>query len=239
MTISENIKNRRDYLLEWLKPELEILPVAVYSDDNIVMVSYQESLICGVEILDESYRVFNVSDEWKEKTSYHCEQADDNTWFYYLESVDECISQCKMLVFFEAKKGNKSQSNVDKSGTSIEIMGKELEVVRKEFIGLNSVQSKRRAREPEYFKLYYANEFIGEIWDDPKGPTLWTNTVSIKDKSEAKILPRRVTTKTPDVLYLKESNSDAGFHYTMLISDFDKIPDAVRHLIHVIKGIDD
>ena len=116
------------------------------------------------------------------------------------------------------------------------LRGKELEFAKKEHSGLSFERSTRRRRDPEYFKIFFIGKWVGEIWADPKGPVLWTNTVSLRDKKEAEILPKGITKRTPDVLYLKESSSDKGFHYTMLISDYDLIPNVVRHIIGVIKG---
>ena len=119
MAVSEDIANRRDYLVEWLKPELKILPVTIDSENDSVFVRLQDLLICGIQVSDETYRIFNVSNEWSNETTYHCEQGDDKYWFYYLESADECISECKRLVIFEAKKGN-ARDNKNYSSLPIE-----------------------------------------------------------------------------------------------------------------------
>ncbi|WP_026523312.1 hypothetical protein [Butyrivibrio sp. MB2005] len=100
------IETKRDNLLEWLRTELKSIPVTVSAEDECINIRFQELLVCGIEVLDESYKIFNATEDWKENTSYHCEQADDGTWYYYMESSDECISECKRLVMFEAKKGN-------------------------------------------------------------------------------------------------------------------------------------
>lgn len=108
--ILEIIKDRRDYLVEWLKPELKSIPVSIYGEAENVFVRFQELLICGIEVQEEVYRVFNASDEWKDNTTYHCEQEGNGTWFYYVESADETIAECKRLVMFEATKNRKKTS---------------------------------------------------------------------------------------------------------------------------------
>lgn len=56
---------------------------------------------------DETYKIYNASSEWAEKTTYRCEESTDGSWYYYLETIDECIGECQRLVMFEAQKGSK------------------------------------------------------------------------------------------------------------------------------------
>lgn len=65
---------------------------------RIVTVEFQDLLISGVSVEDEGYKIFNVSSEWAEKTTYLCEEAKDGTCFYYLETIDECIGEMQRLV---------------------------------------------------------------------------------------------------------------------------------------------
>ena len=114
MAISEEIKDKRDYIIEWLTPELKVLPVSVKGEEDQVLVLFQSNLICGLAVEEEAYRIFNASDDWKEKTTYHCEQAEDGTWFYYVETVEECIEECKRLVILEAKKDSGGSNDEEK-----------------------------------------------------------------------------------------------------------------------------
>ena len=234
MAVSESVINRRNYLVEWLKPELKSIPVSIYGEEDVVNVKFQELLVCGVQVEEETYRIFNATDEWTHMTTYHCEQDDDDTWFYYVESVDECISECKRLVMFEATK-NTTKKPI-RTGSLIENIGEEIEAVRKQYIGFNGELCKRRKREPEYYKIYYANQWIGELWADDRGPMLWTNTVSKEDKDNAGFMKLGIRKWEPDKLYLKESTTDKGFHYTMLLSSVERIQEVVIHLIKVTKG---
>ena len=120
MAISENVANRRDYLVQWLKPELKGIPVTVHVEDDRVLVLFQEMLVCGIQVEEEYYRIYNVSEEWKGKISYLCEKNQDGSWYYYLESVDECIAECKRLVLFEAKKRSKKVEDTGYSSAPIE-----------------------------------------------------------------------------------------------------------------------
>ena len=67
-------------------------------------------MVCGVSVEEEVYKIFNVTTEWSQKTSYHCDPASDGTWFYYLDTSDECIGEVQRLVLFEAQKDNKKPS---------------------------------------------------------------------------------------------------------------------------------
>lgn len=120
MTISENIANRRDYLEKWLKPELKSIPVTVRAEDDRVLILFQEMLVCGIQVNEEFYLIYNASEEWKCETSYQCEQDQDGSWHYNLESADECIAECKRLVLFEAKKSSKKADDTVYSSAPIE-----------------------------------------------------------------------------------------------------------------------
>lgn len=105
----ESIRYRRDDLVDSLKQRLKEIPVVVASEANKAVVKFQDDLICGVSVEEETYRIYNASSDWAEKTTYRCEKADDGTWFYYLETIDECIGECYRLVMFEARKGSRNQ----------------------------------------------------------------------------------------------------------------------------------
>lgn len=120
MAVSENIVNRRDYLQQWLKPEFKNIPVSFGVEDEKILIKFQEMLICGVQVGEEYYRIFNASEEWKEQTTYHCDKEDDGSWFYYVESAEECIAECKRLVMFEAKKNGRKKDDLGYSSAPIE-----------------------------------------------------------------------------------------------------------------------
>lgn len=98
---------RLNDLFDGVKNTLKSIPVTVAADKNIVSVSSQELLVCGISVEEEVYKIFNVTSDWAQKTSYHCDEAKDGTWFYYLETIDECIGEVQRLVMFEAQKGKK------------------------------------------------------------------------------------------------------------------------------------
>lgn len=108
--LPESIILRRDDLKEGVAFELKSIPVVVSAKERNVLVNFQELLICGISVEDEGYWIFNASSEWADKTTYLCEETNDGTWKYYLETIDECIGETKRLVMFEAQKG-KSTSN--------------------------------------------------------------------------------------------------------------------------------
>lgn len=80
------------------------------STEELMMIAnelrFQELLVCGVSVEEKVYKIFNVTTEWSQKTSYHCDPASDGTWFYYLDTSDECIGEVQRLVLFEAQKDN-------------------------------------------------------------------------------------------------------------------------------------
>ncbi len=115
--LPEGILLKREDLKMGLEEALKGVPVSIKAESNKVTVNFQELLICGVSIEDETNRIYNASSEWAEKTTYLCEEDGDGKWFYYLDTIDECIGECKRLVMFEAQKG-KSKPETSVSHTS-------------------------------------------------------------------------------------------------------------------------
>ena len=117
--MNENILLRRADLADGVKNVLKDIPVVVGIENSAVTVRFQEMLICGINVEDEAYKIYNVSSEWVDQTSYHCEKSGDETWHYYLETIDECIGETQRLVMFEAQKGKKRpESNSNGKHTS-------------------------------------------------------------------------------------------------------------------------
>jgi hypothetical protein len=109
LQLPESILLRRSDLADGIKFALEKVPISIKEKGRIVTVEFQELLISGVNIEDEGYKIFNASKEWAEKTSYLCNKAEDESWFYYLETIDECIGETQRLVMFESQKNNKKK----------------------------------------------------------------------------------------------------------------------------------
>lgn len=98
---------KKENLYTGVKNALNMLPVSVKEHDKTITVHFQELLIVGIYIKEEVYKIYNVSPEWKKQTTYLCNDAEDGTWFYYVDSMDECIGEVQRLVMFEAKKTTK------------------------------------------------------------------------------------------------------------------------------------
>ncbi|MDD5792117.1 MAG: hypothetical protein PUD22_06020 [Erysipelotrichaceae bacterium] len=98
-------------LLNGIRTALKAIPVTVNSFENTIEVKFQELLICGAEVGEEVYKIYNASPEWANKTSYQCNKANDGTWYYYLDSIDECIGEVQRLVMFEAQKKPYTEGN--------------------------------------------------------------------------------------------------------------------------------
>jgi len=102
--VPENLKIRLQNLYEGIKAELDAAPVTVRINGTAVEVNYQELLLCGVNVEQETYKLYNASSDWTDITTYHCEEMGDGTWFYYLDTIDECIGESQRLVVFETQK---------------------------------------------------------------------------------------------------------------------------------------
>ena len=99
--VTDTTELRLNDLFIGVKNTLKSIPVTISADKNIVYVSFQELLVCGISVEEEVYKIFNATSDWAQKTTYHCDKANDGTWFYYLETIDECIGEVKRLVLFE------------------------------------------------------------------------------------------------------------------------------------------
>lgn len=103
--VSEEIIKRRNNLYEGLEIELSHIPVSIEKEDNTIKVNFQELLLCGVSVEEEAYKIYNAPIGWKEKTTYLCNKAEDETVFYYIETIDECIGEVRRLVLYVAQNG--------------------------------------------------------------------------------------------------------------------------------------
>jgi hypothetical protein len=101
--INDYIQLIKKNLQENIKDALKGIPVSVTAGKRNIYVDYQGKLICGMEIGDDIYKIYNASDKWSDRTSYSCEQSEDGKWFYFVNTIDECISQIRNLILFEAK----------------------------------------------------------------------------------------------------------------------------------------
>ena len=58
MPVSEIVINRRNYITEWLESELKPLPVTVSSEDDSIFVKFHDTLISGIQVGEEAYKLF-------------------------------------------------------------------------------------------------------------------------------------------------------------------------------------
>ncbi|WP_462361500.1 hypothetical protein [Parvimonas micra] len=94
-----------------LNNALREVSVHVSKDNNVVEVQGQELLICGISVEENVYKIFTVNTDWSHKTSYYCDSEKyGNCFYYYLETIDECIGEVQRFVKFEAQKANKKLS---------------------------------------------------------------------------------------------------------------------------------
>lgn len=90
-------------LIGWLQKALQSSPAVLEAEKNSISVKLWEQPVCIVDVGKEEYCVRNVSSAWAGTTTYHCESAEDGTWFYYLDSMDACIGEIKAQVLFEVR----------------------------------------------------------------------------------------------------------------------------------------
>lgn len=125
-SVSEDIKARREDLADGIKRALKLSSFDVKDEDREVIIEFLELFTIGVYVEDEGYKIFDVSKEWTEKTNYHCEKLSDNTGFYYLETIDECIGEIQRLVKFEIQRmEDQSLNNSQDSKEFSRILDKE------------------------------------------------------------------------------------------------------------------
>ncbi len=99
----DEISKKIDDLINSIKISLNSVHFVVKSEGNIVLINFQNKLICGIKVERLTYKIFNVSSNWKEKTTYLSILEDNGTYSYYLDTIDECIGEVKRLADFEAK----------------------------------------------------------------------------------------------------------------------------------------
>ena len=98
-----NVKLRLNDLCNGIMKTLKKFQVTVSTDNNVATIRLEELLICGICVGEEVYKIFNITTEWSHKTSYHCDPAADGTWYYYLDTIDECIGEVERLVKFKTQ----------------------------------------------------------------------------------------------------------------------------------------
>ena len=125
--------------------------------------------------------------------------------------------------------------------SNIERLGEELAKVKRKYPEFSFVRTTRRARDPEFYKLYINGDWIGELWDNQEGH-LWTNLVSEKEKAKAPYLLRGKTLQNPttqdDVLYIKDTYATGGFKCAMKLSSVTRTYDVMESMIMTYKGKD-
>lgn len=63
----------------------------------------QGTLVCGIGLMRGCYFVYGITPEWAEKTTYECEDSGDGTCWYYVDSLDEVLSEVECFLDFSRK----------------------------------------------------------------------------------------------------------------------------------------
>lgn len=109
--ISENINARKKDLLESIEYVLKNYSCSILENGNAISIQFSNDKVIGIAVEANGYCIYNVSDEWAEKTTYLCEKEEDGTWYYNLGSIDECIGEIKRIAESNAKTTFKSIIN--------------------------------------------------------------------------------------------------------------------------------
>ena len=72
------------------------------NQDRDLVFMHQETTLCSVHFADR-IKVYGVSTGWTKQTTYICFPDSDGTWFYFIETLDECIGELEQLIRFELK----------------------------------------------------------------------------------------------------------------------------------------
>ena len=98
------IKRRIEYIASSIKNELKSVPIDLEKDGKVITLSINGILICRVFVEEDTYKVNLTSAEWANETTYYCEEGEDHSYSYYVETVEEVIGEVVRLIVFEGKK---------------------------------------------------------------------------------------------------------------------------------------
>lgn len=112
VNLSEDIISRRDDLANELERALLPFSVTMEIHGGEVHIKMLERLICGVSVEREVFKLFYTNLDWSKSTTYRCEEELGRTGYYFIDTIDECLEECRRLVSFEASK--ETTSNIEK-----------------------------------------------------------------------------------------------------------------------------
>ena len=101
--ISENIIARKQDLLESVEYVLKNYSCSIMENENAISIQFSKDKVIGIAVEANGYCIYNVSDEWAEKTTYLCEKEEDGIWYYNLGSIDECIGELERIAKLETQ----------------------------------------------------------------------------------------------------------------------------------------
>ena len=102
--ISENILARKKDLLEGIAYALKGYKCSIKESGSDISIQFGKDIVIGVAVEENGYCIYNISDEWAEETTYHCEKEEDGTRYYYLDYIDECVAEIARIADVEIKK---------------------------------------------------------------------------------------------------------------------------------------
>ncbi|MGO4926870.1 DUF7225 domain-containing protein [Streptococcus alactolyticus] len=71
----------------------------VRMENTSAIISTDTDDLCSMLVMDETYKISTSVLEWKDETSYLCNQESENI-VYYVETIDECLGEAKRLFDF-------------------------------------------------------------------------------------------------------------------------------------------
>lgn len=161
--ISENINARKKDLLESIEYVLKNYSCSILENGNAISIQFSNDKVIGIAVEANGYCIYNVSDEWAEKTTYLCEKEEDGTWYYNLGSIDECIGEIKRIAESNAKTTFKSIIN---DGTLLSVFRS----IEDEYIELTFSNTNAKNQEEKRAVYIYPKNASGkgkvvfEIW---------------------------------------------------------------------------
>ena len=101
--INENVLVRKKDLLEGIEYALKGYKCSIIENGSDIKVRFSKDIEIGLAVEENGYRIYNISEDWAEKTTYFCEKDINGIRYYYLDSIDECIGEMERIAEVEIK----------------------------------------------------------------------------------------------------------------------------------------
>lgn len=165
--INDNILVRKNDLLESVEHILKGYDFSINDSGDAISVQFAKDIVIGVAVEENGYCIYNISDEWAEKTTYLCNIEEDGTRYYYLDSIDECIGELERIASFE---NTRKTTLVVDEGTLLSVF----HLIENQYLDFvfTNINAKNKAEKDAVY-IYSKNSdrrnnVIFEIWRKPR-----------------------------------------------------------------------